>query len=249
MFDKHFFKFLKYLLAHHPEEFGLIPDINGFFKIKEIFQVLIFTKKFRKVKLETLKQGFSYYYRDFFEFLEDFGLVKAKTTYFSPPEPTEIWQVYNFNQLWTFVKPKVWLKISIDGIWKPRAGYIPLFASKELAENWAKVKGALVIEVIPKKIEKTEILKFGEEIFLVESLPYKALKGPAIDQKFLRKYGPKEEAPPPRPYPVIPFTEPSFLETQEEDTALPFRKITHGKKKEKPWKKYQKKKAKIKEEW
>ena len=151
MFDKHFFKFLKYLLAHHPEEFGLIPDINGFFKIKEIFQVLIFTKKFRKVKLETLKQGFSYYYRDFFEFSENSKLVRAKNPVYHPPEQVELSTLFKFNTLWTFVKPKVWLKISIDGIWKPRAGYIPLFASKELAENWAKVKGALVIEVILRK--------------------------------------------------------------------------------------------------
>jgi putative RNA 2'-phosphotransferase len=97
MFDKHFFKFLKYLLAHHPEEFGLIPDINGFFKIKEIFQVLIFTKNFKKMKLETLKLAFSYYYKDFFEFLENFNKVKPKRVYYSPPVKINFSQYKNLS--------------------------------------------------------------------------------------------------------------------------------------------------------
>ena len=76
MINNLLFKFLKYILAHHPDEFGLVPDSNGFFKIKEIFQVLIFTKKFKKVKLQTLKQLFSYYYKDFFKISENSNLVK-----------------------------------------------------------------------------------------------------------------------------------------------------------------------------
>ncbi|WP_038055528.1 hypothetical protein [Thermodesulfobacterium hydrogeniphilum] len=239
-------KFLTYLLAYHPEEFGLIPDNNGFFKIKEIFQVLIFTKKFKKVNLQTLKQVFSYYYRDFFEFLENFNLVKAKNTFYSPPVKINLSQIYNFNNFWSFVKPKIWLKISIDGIWKPYNQKIPLFADKELAENWAKVKGALVIQINPKFIsEDTEVLQFGDNIFLVEKLPYSALKGPPIDNKFLKKYGPKEKTPE-KPEPITFFKEPLIFETKNDLEDIPFRKITYGKKKERPWKKYQKKKAKEK---
>jgi len=245
MFDKKLFKFLKYLLAHHPEEFGLIPDINGFFKIKEIFQVLIFTKNFKKLKLETLKLAFSYYYRDFFEFSEKFNKVKSKTAYYSPPVKIDFLQIYNNSTLWTIVKPKIWIKISTEGIWTPKNSLIPLFVKKELAENWAKVKGALLIEVFPSKIPKyfTDVFKFGEEIFLVKSLPYEALKGPPIDNKFLRKYGPKQKVPEKEP-PIIPFTPPEIEIPPEEE--LPFRKITHGKKKEKPWKKFQKKREKEK---
>ncbi len=242
--DNLLFKFLNYILAHHPEEFGLIPDYNGFFKIKEIFQVLIFTKKFKKVKLETLKQLFSYYYRDFFEISENFNLVKPKTVYYSPPQKIKLSQVNKYTTLWTFVKPKLWLKISTEGIWKPYNSFIPLFKNKELAQNWAKVKGYLLIEVIPRLINPdVNAFVFQEEIFLLDKLNYEALKGPPIDQKFLRKYGPKTQVPS-KPEKIIPFKEPLFEE--EEPEKLPYRKITHGKKKEKPWKKYQKEKAKKK---
>ena len=239
--DTKLFKFLRYLLAYHPEEFGLVPNNNGFFKIKEIFQVLIFTKKFKKVRLETLKQVFSYYYRDFFEFLEDFNLVRAKELYFSPPIPINTRQIYNFTKLWTFVKPKVWLNASIHGTIKaPKDSYIKLFVSKDLAENWAKVKGGLLIEVFPKLLPQTEIMSFGDSIFLLKELPFSATKGPLIDQKFLRKYGPKQETPERKP-PIVPLIPPPPEEPEE--PPLPFRKITKGKKKEKPWKRYQKKKA------
>jgi len=239
--DEVLFKFLKYMLAHHPEEFGLVPNNNGFFKIKEIFQVLIFTKKFKKVRLETLKQAFSYYYRDFFEFLEDFGLVRAREVFFSPPTPENIRQIYNFTKLWTFVKPKAWLRISIDGIWKPRQSMIPLFTSQELAQNWAKVKGALVIEVDPRKLDSKIVFNFQDSIFLVPEIPFSAMRGPKIDDKFIKKYSPPPKPPQKEPK-IIPFVSPVSEEPEEE--VLPYRKITHGKKKEKPWKRYQKKKAK-----
>lgn len=245
MLNNLLFKFLLYLLAHHPEEFGLIPDNNGFFKIKEIFQVLIFTKKFKKVRLEILKQLFSYYYKDFFEISENFNSVKPKSIYYSPPQKIEFSQINKYTTLWTFVKPKIWLKISVEGMWKPCNSLIPLFSDKELAQNWAKVKGCLLLEVFPKLITpNVNLYVFGEKIFLVDKINYEALKGPSIDQKFLRKYGPKFEVSP-KPFKIIPFKEIS-PQLEEEMEKLPYRKITHGKKKEKPWKKYQKEKAKKK---
>jgi len=243
--DNKLFKFLKYMLAYHPEEFGLVPNNNGFFKIKEIFQALIFTKKFKKVRLETLKQLFSYYYEDFFEFLEDSGLVRSKEVYFSPPAPGNFSQFYNFNTLWTFVKPRAWLKASINGFLKPYQDKIKIFVDKELCEKWAKVKGALLIEVVPPLLPKTylaksELLVFMDSIFLVNELPFEVLKGPAIDQKFLRKYAPKPKVPE-KEAPIVPFSTPESC--LEEEEVLPYRKITHGKKKEKPWKRFQKKKG------
>ncbi len=244
MINSLLFKFLHYILAHHPEEFGLVPDYNGFFKIKEIFQVLTFTKKFKKIKLEILKQLFSYYYKDFFEISENFNLVKPKTAYYSPPQEIKILQIKKYTTLWTFVKPKIWFKISMDRIWKPHHSLVILFLDKELAQNWAKVKGCLLIEVIPRLINPdVNAFVFQEEIFLLDKLNYEALKGPPIDQKFLRKYGPKTQVPS-KPEKIIPFKEPLLEEKEPE--KLPYRKITHGKKKEKPWKKYQKKKAKKK---
>ncbi|PMP64949.1 MAG: hypothetical protein C0190_07290 [Thermodesulfobacterium geofontis] len=244
MINNLLFKFLTYTLTYHPEEFGLIPDNNGFFKIKEIFQVLIFTKKFKKVKLEILKQLFSYYYKDFFEISRDYNLVKPKNVYYSPPQKIEISQIYKYTTLWTFVKPKLWIKISIDGEWKYHNSLIPLFIDKELAQIWAKIKGCILLETISKLISPdTNIFNFREKIFLLDKINYEALKGPQIDQRFLKKYGSKIEIPL-RSSPIISFKEPPKSEIEER--KLPFRKITHGKKKEKPWKKYQKEKAKRK---
>jgi putative RNA 2'-phosphotransferase len=249
MHDPLLLKTLIYMLSYHPDEFGLIPDNNEFFKIKEIFQALNFTKKFKKLNLNILKQLFSYYYRDFFEFSEPLNLVKPKEKKFTPPFKISLTQVYNFKKLWTFVKPRLWYKLCLDEKWSPREGLFPVFTEKELAENWAKAKGALLIEVLPYKFfEDLEIYQFGEKVLLLSYLHYTFLKGPPIDQKFIRKYLPQEK-PAERPAPILPFNQSGFTEDiYQSDQDLPFRKLTRGKKKEKPWKKYQKKKARLREE-
>lgn len=243
MFDQHFLKFLIYLLAYHPDEFGLIPDSNEFFKIKEIFQVLIFTKKFKKLNLNILKQAFSFYYKDFFDFLEPLNLVKPKERFFTLPSKVNVLEIYNYNKLWTFVKPKIWFKLSLESEWKTQERMIPLFYNKELAENWAKVKGALLIEVIPQKIPHNHpLFRFGKALFLTPVLLYEFLRGPSIDQKFIKKYLTENNAI--HKERIIPFTYSSEIESLDNFPEGPFRKLNKGRKKEKPWKKYQKEKNK-----
>jgi len=243
--DKHLFKFLYYLISYHPEEFGLIPDNNGFFRIKEIFQVLNFTKKFKNVKINDLISIFSYYYKDFFEFSENLKLIKSKNPKHPQIIKTNLSDVKKFNTLWSFVKPKIWLKISIEGEWKPVNKKIVLYANKEIAENWAKVYGAIVIQVFPHKFpEGLELLKFGEEIFIVDRLPFEAMKGPPIDQKFLKKYNIKTASSSvsvaSEPVSKAHFAGYDTYENEDIEEDMPFRKITKGKKKRKAWKKYQK---------
>ncbi len=245
--SQRFLKLLLYLTAHHPEEFGLIPDKDDFLKVKEIFQVLIFTKKAHLIKLDTLKNLFSYYFRDFFEFSEDLSLVRPKERYYSPPCKTNRDSILRLKQLWTFVKPRMWYKLSLEGFLYFQRPH-PLFVEKALAENWAKVKGALLIEVIPNFLDHEGSYQiFGNSIVLTTNLPFKACKGPVIDQKFIQKYLQKKEPPIRGPLSLISSQDgPKEFTGVQED--LPYRKITHGKKKEKPWKAWQKKKQKEREE-
>jgi len=81
---------------------------------------------------------------------------------------------------------------------------------------------------------------FLEKKFLVAKINYEALKGPPIDQKFLRKYGSKQEISS-RPSLIIPFkASTTEIEIKKDKNKISYRKINQGKKKEKPWKKYQK---------
>lgn len=246
--SKALLKFLLYLTAHHPEEFGLIPTRSNFFKIKEIFQVLIFTKNLHNLKLNTLKYLFSYYFRNFFEFLEEHNLVRPKESFFSPPREINFSEIvkFKYNPLFTFVKPRVWYKITLDGE-VPLKDWHPLFVERELAENWAKIKGALLIEVNPRFLPEDGKYKiFGDTILLTQVLNFKACKGPKIDEKFINKFL-KEKSHPEKvdPY-IIPF-KPLKIESEKKEEDTPFRKITFGKKKEKPWKTWQKKKQKERE--
>ncbi len=244
--SRSFLKFLLYLTAHHPEEFGLIPDKDDFLKVKEIFQVLIFTKKAHNLKLDTLKNLFSYYFRDFFDFSDNLSLIKAKERFYSPPQEVDFNFIFRLKQLWTFVKPWMWYKLSLEEILyfqKP----LPLFTEKELAEKWAKIKGALLIEVLPNFLDPDGRYQiFGQKVVLTEILPFKACRGPNIDQKFIQKYFKNKEPQHKKESPLKPLQELSQELTQPQED-LPFRKITYGKKKEKPWKSWQKKRQKERE--
>jgi len=236
-------KFLLYLTAHHPEEFGLIPTKDNFLKVKEIFQVLILTKRAHNLKIETLKQMFSYYFRDFFEFSEDLSLVRPRECYFSPPKLVTLPEIIKFNQLFTFVKPRLWYKLSLEGELNLRER-LPLFVERELGEGWARVKGALLIEVNPRLMKEEATYElFGEAIVLTQNLVFRACRGPKIDDKFINKYLKEKSIKPKEDPHIIPFRQ----EQDEEEAELPFRKLTYGKKKERPWKTYQKRKQRERE--
>ncbi|MGC8872147.1 MAG: hypothetical protein ACP5QC_04640 [Caldimicrobium sp.] len=243
--SKSLLKFLLYLTAHHPEEFGLIPNKDNFFKVKEIFQVLIFTKKVANLKIATLNQLFTYYFRDFFEFLENLNLVRPKKFFYLPPKEVPFSDLFKYNKLFTFVKPRLWYKLSLDGEINFKERH-PLFLDKELAENWTKVKGALLIEVTPKFLSPNLTYElFGDSIVLTYGLNYKACRGPKIDEKFINKFLKDNFSIERRDHHIIPF---KSIETESElEEELPYRKITHGKKKEKPWKTWQKKKQRERE--
>lgn len=245
IYSKAFLKFLLYITSHHPEEFGLIPNKDNFYKVKEIFQVLIFTKMVHNLNINTLKMLLGYYFRDFFEFLEESNFVRPKECFYSPPRIIDFSEILKYKQLFTFVKPKLWFKISLDGEILFRENH-PLFVEKDLAENWAKAKDGLLIEVISKFLpSKWNYALFRESIFLTQGLNYKACRGPKIDEKFINKFLKEKSQTKKKDPHIIPFT-PIRTESKKREEDLPFRKITHGKKKEKPWKSWQKKKQKEK---
>lgn len=91
---------------------------------------------------------------------------------FHTPIKVDIFEIYYYNKLWTFVKPKIWFKLCTELKWTSQQKMIPLFKEKQLAESWAKVKGAILIEVLPQKIPCDHpVFKFGENLFFNPQSP------------------------------------------------------------------------------
>ncbi len=53
---KKIYKLLLYILSHKPDEFGIVPDDNGFVKIKELIQVFSQDKNLPSIRLQTFNE-------------------------------------------------------------------------------------------------------------------------------------------------------------------------------------------------
>ncbi len=226
-------KLLRYILAYRPDEFGLIPDEEGFVKIKDLHLAVTETDGFRGVRrreIETLLEVFA---REDFEYRRDQGLVRAREFFYASPIYTEDPP----RLLYLPVRPRAWIHVSEKGWGQPQPALMS--PEVELAERLARRKGALLVEVDTVKAQASGavFLRFIEKLYLASWLPAEALRGPRVDEKFRARYVPKPKEPP-EPEPIIPFRPDTDL------AELPYRKITHGKKKKIPWKEGRKEKKK-----
>ncbi len=220
-------KLVLYMLLYRPDEFGLLPNEEGFVKLKDLHLALTETEGFRGVRRKELESLFSIYAREEFEYLEGKALVKAKASpRYEPPAYTEDLP----SRLWTAIKPRAWIQVAERG-W---SGSTPLLLTldQELVQRLARRRGALVVEVDTTLARQAGavFLRFIEKLYLTTWLPKEALRGPKVDEKFRARHLPKPKEEPPEPEPIIPFRPDTQL------PELPYRKITRGKKKKKPWK-------------
>ncbi len=226
-------KLLRYILAYRPDEFGLIPDDEGFVKIKDLHLAISETDGFRGVRrreIETLLEVFA---REDFEYRREEGLVRAREVFFEPP----LYEESPPRLLYLPVKPRAWIQVSEKGWEQPRPALMT--PELELAERLARRRGALLVEVdtVRARNSGAVFLRFIEKLYLTSWLPPEALRGPRVDEKFRARYAPRPKEPP-EPEPIVPFR------PETELPELPYRKITHGKKKKIPWKEGRKEKKK-----
>ncbi|MBX6422374.1 hypothetical protein [Thermosulfurimonas sp. F29] len=228
-------KLLRYILAYRPDEFGLIPDEEGFVKIKELHLAVSETEGFRGVRRRELETVLEVFARDLFEFRREKGRVRAREVFYGPPEYAEDPP----SLLFLPVKPRAWIHVSWRGWTQPRPAL--LSPDRDLAERLARRRGALLVEVDAARArsEGAVFLRFLEKLYLSSWLPAGSLRGPRVDERFRARYAPKpKEETTPEPEPVIPF------HPETELPEVPYRKITRGKKKRIPWKEGRKKEKK-----
>lgn len=227
-------KLIRYVLVYRPDEFGLLPDGEGFVRLKDLHAAIRETEGFRGVRRGELENLLEVWARDRFEYRRELGLVRPKEKpRFNGPEYTEDPPL----RLYLPVKPRAWIHLCEKG-WN-RSEQALMTPDKDLGERLARRKGALLIEVdtVAARKHGSVFFRFLEKLYLSPWLPAEALRGPKIDEKFLARYSPKPK-PEPKPEPIVPFR------PETPPPELPYRKITRGKKKKVSWKIDRKKKKK-----
>jgi putative RNA 2'-phosphotransferase len=189
-------KFLSYILGRRPDEFGLVPDSDGFVKIKECLKVLREEEGWRYVRRTHMDEIMITIPNPAFETKGD--LIRAKdrehlpklTTAQNPPK-----------LLYTYIRRKAYPFVLEKGI-SPSGdnNLVVLSASPELAERIGRRSDQIPVElsVSVKKAVENGVVFFqkGETLFLAEFIPADCFTGPPLPRERLKTKQPaKAEEP------------------------------------------------------
>lgn len=225
-------KMLAYILGRHPAEFGLIPDRDGYVRIKELLKVF------------SEEEGWSYVRRSHLEEVTftlpgrpvEFkgNLIRAKNRENLPSfeEAAELPKL-----LYTCVRQRAYPFVASNGVQKSD-GDVILSANPETARRIGKridQKPVLLTVQVKKTLaERVRFFTGGGTLFTAASIPAGCFTGPPL---------PKEKpdlTPPPNLVPATPKRPGSYTINIQTDGTFGSSGGKSGGKKEPPWKKKRK---------
>jgi putative RNA 2'-phosphotransferase len=198
-------KFLAYVLGVRPDEFGLVPDPDGFVWLKELLQAVREEEEWRFVGQAHLNELLHAGFREELEILGDRLRWKRPKADLTPRPAGEL-----PPRLYCAVRPRAHPVVLEKGLKPFKGPWVVLARTQELALRIGSRKdpNPVLIQVKTKEAAGRNIRFFATqgELFLVEELPADLLEGPPVTQKQRERLAPK----PSSPKPTEPLTPGSF---------------------------------------
>lgn len=238
---KHLSKFIDYILGKHPDEFGLVPDKDGFIKIKDLLKVLSEEEGFRYIRRSDLDEILINIPEPSFEICDQF--IRAH-------DRNQIPEIVPAEQppklLFTCVRKKAHRFAFEKGIFPVGHARVVLADSAELAERIGKRfdgNPVLMTVQVAKALEQgIAFYKFGKNIFLTDTIPVGCFTGPALPKEKTEVKKPKIQVEIIESTPGSYFPDLSSVKDHKN-------KENRKKKKDIAWKRERKHKQKIGEKW
>ena len=175
-------KYIAYVLGRSPDEFGLVPDAEGFFKIKEILQAMteeIGWKHLRKSHLdELLLARFDIGFE-----IEGHRIRSTLRARLPVPVPAD----EPPKLLYTCIRTKAHPFVLKKGIFPAGRDQIVLAANPELAVRIGRRKDRNPVMLTVRSqaciAEGGGFLRFGERLYLTEFVPPGCFSGPALPKE------------------------------------------------------------------
>lgn len=204
-------KMVTYILGRRPDEFGLVPDENGYVKIKDLIKALCEEKGWRHIRQKNIQQLFTALPNPPLENRDQ--LIRAKNREHLPPVE-KVLQLPGL--LYTCVRKRAYpavVKNGISGFGGPRV----ILASKpDMAERIGRRYDhqAVMVTVHTKHCleQKIEFYRCGELLFWAGKIPPDCFTGPPLPQE--NKEAPKKVVRPhtqPEPGSVILDSDEKFI--------------------------------------
>ncbi len=173
-------KFLSYILGRRPDEFGLVPDDNGFVKIKELIKAVNEEDGWRHVRKGLIDELTVVLPDSPIEIAD--SLIRAK----SVKHLYEIKPAQDMPKLlFTCVTRKSYPFALEKGVFPTRHEYVIMSSDKDLASRIGKRKDPepVVLTVNVKSAVAVDFLQSGELLFLATFLPVECFSGPLPPKK------------------------------------------------------------------
>jgi putative RNA 2'-phosphotransferase len=185
-------KFISYILGRRPDEFGLVPDADGYVKIKDLLKAIAEEDGWQYIRRSHIKEVDVSLPAPVFEIRDNF--IRATTRkHLLPPSPTQ-----NLPKLlYTCVRNRAYPAVRDKGIHPMGHPYVILSSNQDLAERMGKRIDQSPVK-LTVQVEKTvcrgnQFLKAGEMLYLTDAIPPDCFTGPAL---------PKEKPQSPKPVPA-----------------------------------------------
>ncbi len=232
-------KFISYILCRKPEEFGLIPDQNGWVKIKELLKAICEEDGWRYVRKSHINEILLTLKKPPIEIKDAF--IRAKNR--DELATREIVEFHDLPKLlYSCVRQRAYPHVLEKGLSPAGTDYVIMSKRRKMAERIGKRNDqapVLLTIQVKKSFQKgASFKKAGEMLYLTDYIAPDCFTGPPLpkEKEEIKKQAKakKDETP------KISGTPGSFLLDASDDMERRKRTRLERKRKEIPWKKERK---------
>lgn len=229
---KAFAKMLTYTLGVDPYEFGLVPDRDGFVKIKELLKGLNEEEGWRHIKEGHIKEVLLTITPSPIEVKEKMVRAVDRSRLTLPEYVAEV-----PGELYAAIRQRAWPRVHERGIEYPDKALIRLATTRDFAKKLGRRidKQAVILTVHTPMAEDQGIvfLKAADHLYLAHEMPAQALSGPALPKPEDPKNLPKKKKAPGQKQEKAPTPGSFFPDTEE---TMPPSAAKKGKRDKESWK-------------
>jgi putative RNA 2'-phosphotransferase len=191
---KQFARLLHYILGFRPDEFGLLPDPNGYVTLKDLLKVL-HEEQWRHVRPHHL-QALRYTLPD--AGIEIDGPLIRACARGRLPLPSAVGRLP--KELYAGVRRKAYRAVAQNGLAPPTAsGKVLLFAAHELAQRVGRRRDAepLIVTVQTTVARRVGVAfeRFGANLYLADRIPAACCRLPAAPKALRATPAPRGKPP------------------------------------------------------
>lgn len=189
--QKQIAKLLEYILARRPDEFGLIPNDQGFVKMKDLIKAINEDLSQSHINQSQIDEILITLNNSPVEVVDNKIRAINRETLIKPEIPDDIPKI-----IYTCIRPKAYPFVIEKGIHPSNTDMVVMSSNIDMAKRIGQRKNnnSVLLKVHVRQAENEGILfsKFGETLFLAKQIPPGCFSGPPLpkltpDQKKSRQ--------------------------------------------------------------